>query len=302
MLRYLDKVLSGPAGIAGIIIVLVVGAYLLAPTSPPPPQLNQPISQPVPPVTKQESDNDLPETPNTQETSSTNSGTAEEFSQELEIIVAEKMDFLKVNCWKYRPAADEAVTVRSRILASHEGANVAFSEVELSLERGTCNSKASLYARSGDSTIPRLVFTQNEEQDLNANMIRVVDWSPSGQFFLAEVIRFMSESDVGFEEFLVFDIRTQEIQRPKIGELFAEYTGKKHCYPRLKAMGFSEDTGIIFEAFMPYQDDTPEEEQSDWEKQFCNLKTLKWKIGFLENPTLVPMPDSATVERYGVFQ
>ena len=302
--RVIDIVLSKPVGIGLLILVLSAAAYVLTlPTidSSVSQSSKQKSSEPTT-VVKPEPDAPPSETGNSQSPRTTNPTTGKMLASRPAVPIATIIDFANVSCWKYRPANDETIVVRSRDLVSPDGARVAYSQFEMKSNRGDCIYTSQLFVVSEEFATPQEVFLQEPDSDLDMNIIRIVDWSRTGQYLLAELTRAKNETDHIYEQLLVFDSNSQDIRQPKIGELFTAYTKKKYCYPRLTALGFSEELDIVVEAGMMYDRHIPEEEQTDWDKQFCSLKSLKWRVTFLGDPKLESLPDSATVQRYGRWQ
>ncbi|MFI5058119.1 MAG: hypothetical protein ACHQLQ_08020 [Candidatus Acidiferrales bacterium] len=186
--------------------------------------------------------------------------TAEKNAQPL--ISATNPEYLGCTIWTGKEWTKPSPrSARTPLLESAKGF-LAYAEVKVAVNDGTCTNTTTLYIASGAGKKFKIAYTKLPSAS-DGNGIRLIGWSPSGDRLLAEVNLWKYETDLGYDHVaLIYDASTDLAREiPALDEALTRHFGPD-CEFELAVKGWKTNEQILVKISR-----TPESEE--YEQHFC---------------------------------
>jgi|GEM_PF-5061430 len=153
---------------------------------------------------------------------------------------------------------------RSAVLTARNGGNRAYVETTAEHPRQIagripdtlCASRSKLFVSTSTGAFD-LAFMQSPTPEWPGSDMTAIDWSPSGQYLLVDLITYQYEGEGAGHTPLIYDGDSWLASQPDLYRLFKEHFGKD-CGANASIEGFTTDGLVLLKVVRLVQDPTYE--------------------------------------------
>ncbi|HEV7219857.1 MAG TPA: hypothetical protein VGN39_13365 [Terriglobales bacterium] len=151
---------------------------------------------------------------------------------------------------------------RSAVLTARNGLNRAYVETTASQPRRMagripetpCASRSELFVSTSKGVFD-LAFMQSPTPERPGNGMNAIDWSPSAQYFLVDLITYQYEGEGAEHTPLIYDADSWLVYQPDLYRLFKEHFGRD-CGANASIEGFTSDGLVLLKVVRLVSDPT----------------------------------------------
>jgi hypothetical protein len=188
---------------------------------------------------------------------------------------------------------------RSAVLAARNGGNRAYVETTANRPQPkagrnpetACANRSKLFVSSSGEAFD-LVFMQAPTQEWPGNEMKVIDWSPSGQYLLVDLFTFQYEGEGAGHSPLIYDADSGLVYEPDLYRLFRRHF-HRNCSINASAEGFTSDGLVLVRTSREDPDGTYEPKTLP----ACPKQKGFWSLNFKKGDVQL-LGDHYEVKRY----
>jgi hypothetical protein len=119
-----------------------------------------------------------------------------------------------------------------------------------------CASRSKLFASASEGTFD-LAFMQSPTPEWPGTDMKIVDWSPSGQYLLVDLLIYQYEGEGAGHTPLIYDGDSKLVYQPDLYRLFKDHFHRE-CRADSSIQGFTSDGLVLLKVVRLVQDPTYE--------------------------------------------